>query len=171
MVILGLDASSAVTGWSIIKSNENNEINLIDFGEILLDKFKKKSYPLQYIKVLYDEIEKIIKKYNPELCIVEDIYVFNKLTYKSLSRIRGICEIACLNNDVQKIFAIAPTSARKTVLGEGKGGTKSPAICTILEKRFGKSLATKGFDQSDSILIGIYGAMTYANTKINGPNK
>jgi len=158
MLFLGLDASSAVTGWAIIESNKTVECKLIAFGEIDLSKFKKKSFPLEYIQVLYRELELIIKQYKPSVCYIEDIYAMNKLTYKSLSRIRGVCEVACLNNGINNIEAIASSSARKTVLGEGKGGTKSPAVCTILEKRFKKALATKGYDQSDSVLIAMCGA-------------
>jgi Holliday junction resolvasome RuvABC endonuclease subunit len=165
MVFLGLDASSNITGWSIIEANNKDEATLVAFGEIQLFKYKKKSNPLQYIKVLYDSLTLILAKYNPQVCYIEDIYAMNKLTYKSLSRIRGVCEIACLNAGIQNIFAINSSSARKTVLGEGKGGTKSSAICTILEDRYGMPLATKGFDQCDSILIGICGAKVYAYGK------
>ena len=159
MVLLSLDASSNVTGWSILNLNDKKELQLISFGEIKLSKFKKKSYPLEYIKVLYDSISNIILEYHPEICYIEDIYAINQLTYKSLSRIRGICEIACLNNSIKNIYAIPSSSARKIVLGEGKGGMKSEAICTIMENIFKKSLATPGYDQSDSILIGLCGAI------------
>lgn len=166
MVLLALDASSKVTGWSILQADNANDISLVAFGEIPLNKFKKKANPLQYVKVLYDEISHIILTYSPDLCYIEDIFARNLVTYKSLSRIRGICEIACLNNHIDKIYAVNASSARKVALGEGKGGTKSDAICTILEVRFGKSLATKDFDQSDSILLGICGVkLYYANSK------
>jgi len=171
MVILGLDASSQVTGWSIIDSTDVNNLKLLAFGEIILSKDKKKSNPLQYIKTLYDALTTIMLEFQPEVCYIEDIYAMNKLTYKSLSRIRGVCEVTCLNFGIQKIVAIPSSSARKTVLGEGKGGTKSAAICTILEDRFGRPLATKGFDQSDAILIGICGAKLNGNDKSNRSNK
>ena len=172
MVLLSLDASSSVTGWSIIQANNKDEANLIAHGEIQLKKYKKKSFPLEYIKVLYDCLTSIIKEYKPEIVYLEDIYAINQLTYKSLSRIRGICENACLNNSIKQVYAIAASSARKVVLGEGKGGTKSAQICTIMEDKFKKPLKTIGFDQIDAILIGLYGVKDfYGSTKTNSKRR
>ena len=172
MRVLGLDISSKITGWSIIEKSEDEKINLIAFGEIDLQKFKKKSNPLEYVKILYDSVSNIILAYNPDMCYCEDIFSsFNVLTFKSLSRMRGICELACLNNNIIKIFSSNASAIRKTVLGEGKGGMKSPEICTIMEDMFGVKLATPGLDQSDATLIGLYGVKLNGNPQTNVKRK
>jgi len=158
MVFLGLDASSNVTGWSVIESHGKHDNTLLALGEIHLAKFKRKAFPLEYIQVLYQQLTAIIVVFKPEKCIIEDIYALNKLTYKSLSRIRGVCEIACLNNNIRDVQAISSSSARKAVFGNG--GLNSAMICIILEKRFEKPLATSGFDQSDALVIALSGAIS-----------
>jgi Holliday junction resolvasome RuvABC endonuclease subunit len=63
MVILGIDASSSVTGWSIVDCSSLVNVALIAFGEIELTKFKKKKFPLEYLQVLFLSISDLIKKY------------------------------------------------------------------------------------------------------------
>jgi len=159
MIFLSIDASSKVTGWAIFEAEDQEESKLLAFGEIHLEKFKKKSAPLEYMKVLYNEISKIVLDYKPEVCYIEDIYAFNILTYKSLSKIRGIVEISCLNFGVKEIYALTSSFIRKTILGQGKIGKAE--ICTILEIRLGIPIATVGYDASDAILVGLCGVKIY----------
>lgn len=169
MIFLSIDASSKVTGWAIFEANGPDESNLLAFGEINLEKYKKKSAPLEYIQVLYSEISKIVVAYKPEICYIEDIYAFNTLTYKSLSRIRGVIEVSCLNFGVKEIHALTSSFIRKSVLGQGK--MEKADICTILESRFNKPIATPGYDQSDAILVGLCGVKIHGYGKTNSTVK
>jgi crossover junction endodeoxyribonuclease RuvC len=159
VIVLGLDASSSVTGWSIIEASSIDDVKLIAFGEIHLSKFKKKKFPLEYLMVLFLAIGDIIKKYKPDRAYIEDIFVRNVKTYKSLARIRGVCEIACLVNDILSITELNALILRKVLLGEG--GLEKDQICSILEKRFKTKLATDGYDQSDAVLVSLGGVKDF----------
>jgi crossover junction endodeoxyribonuclease RuvC len=155
MIILGLDASSTCTGWSIIECSSFEDIKLIDCGEIELSKFKKKAFPLEYLIVLFNNIDLIIKKYKPNKVYIEDIFKRNVKTYKSLARIRGVCEIACVLNGIKNVIELNALIIRKAVLGEGD--LEKFQICTIIEKKFKVKLATPGFDQADAVLVSLGG--------------
>jgi crossover junction endodeoxyribonuclease RuvC len=151
MIILGLDVSSACTGWAIIEDE-----TLIAFGEIQLSAFKKKKEPLKWMKILYNEIAVICDKYNPQKVFIEDTFVRNALTIKTLARARGVAEIACLNSGITFIAVRTASHIRKTVLGEGN--LKSEQICSILEDRYSQPIKTKGLDAADAILVALCGS-------------
>jgi crossover junction endodeoxyribonuclease RuvC len=155
MIILGLDASSTCTGWSIIECSSSDNIKLVDFGEIQLTKFKKKPFPLEYLLVLYTAIGLIIKKYKPDKVYIEDIFQRNVKTFKSLARIRGVCEISCIVHGIKNITELNALIIRKAVLGEAT--LEKIDICSIIEKKFNTKLATVGYDQADAVLVALGG--------------
>ena len=165
MNFLALDISSKTTGWAVI--NEKQE--LIDCGEIELEKYKKRGYPLEYIKILYDGVSIIIKKYFPMVIFVENIYHFSAPTTKSLARVRGVCEIAALNNNVKGIKELDASHVRKVVLGNG--GLKKEEVCSIMEERYKINLKTRGFDKSDALLVALCGVIEYGRPTISTKKK
>lgn len=151
MKILALDLSSNITGWCVIENGI-----LITFGQIQLSKYKKKKFPLEYIKILYKEIEEIIKIHNPDKCAIEDTFARNVLTIKSLCRIRGIAEAALINNGVYDITLINAVSARKTAFGNG--AIKSEGCFEKLKILYPdnyEKFYSKGYDMVDAIVLGI----------------
>lgn len=152
MIILGLDVSSSCTGWAIVEG-----ANLIAYGEIALDKFKKKKHPLEWMEILYNEITSICSTHKVEVVFIEDTFnQRNVKTLKVLARARGVAEIACLHSGIKSITLGTPSELRKAALG--KGNLKSEEICSILEDRYSKPIRTKGFDQCDAIVIALAGA-------------
>lgn len=149
MNILGLDLSTKVTGWAVI--NENQEI--IGIGEINLQQYKKPSDRMKYLRVTYNEIELICKKYEPSIVAVENIYLKNVLTLKSLSKLRGVVELAITTCGIKSISEYTPSHIRKIVLE--KGNLDKAEICSILEKRYNMQLATDGYDQSDALMVAL----------------
>lgn len=154
MVILGIDASSKCTGWAIVNSEDQS---LIAFGEIQLSSYKKKKAPLEFLLVLYNGIINLCQMYKPDRVYIEDIYALNMLTMKTLARVRGVVEIACLHQGQTKIMEVKSSHLRKVVLG--KGNLEKQEICSILEKRYSVPIATDEFDQSDAIMVALCGAM------------
>jgi crossover junction endodeoxyribonuclease RuvC len=161
MIFLGLDISSVSTGWSILSASNDKDVDLIAFGEIDLSKYKKKSFPLEYILVLYKELNKILLKYSPEHIYMEDIYLKNVSTIKSLGRMRGICELTCIKNGIKNIGILKTSSIRKNVFG--KGNMKKEEVCAIMEERFKTKIETPGYDASDAIAVALGGIKEYFN--------
>ena len=160
MIFLGLDASSAVTGWAIMEATDKRNIKLIGSGEIKLSTFKKKAFPLEYVLMLHLALSTVIKRYKPEICYIEDIYYRrNQITFKSLARIRGICELACLINNIKLVVALSVSEVRNKVLGSGK--LEKHEVCAIMEQRFNVSLASDGFDKSDAVLMALAGVKEF----------
>lgn len=151
MTILALDLSSTNIGYAIL--NETGD--LLDSGVIALSKFKKKSFPLEYIKIAYNSMSEIIQKNKPDKCIIEATFCRNVKTLKSLAMMRGVAMTSCLNNDLFDISEVFPSEARKKVLGNGS--LTKEEVFEILKKKYGEKIYNKGYDLSDSILVGLTG--------------
>ena len=170
MTILGIDASSANTGWAVIKGDNIKNAEVLAFGEIELTKFKKKKFPLEYVLVLFNSAVDLLQKYKPSHIYLEDIYYArNILTYKSLARMRGIIEAALLTTGFKTIKALSTMTLRDNVLGTGKFDKSQ--VCAILEKRYNITLATEGYDQSDSLLVALGGMLDATNQIVIRPRK
>ena len=68
--ILGIDPGIADTGFGVI-AKEGNKLEFIDTGSIQTSKNKNLSVRLQEI---YNSVDELIKKYNPDLVAVEKLY-------------------------------------------------------------------------------------------------
>lgn len=154
MLILGLDLSSALTGWSIV----DHDKNLIAYGKIELSKYKKKKFPLEWVKVLYNELIKIMAAHKVDEVIIEATFSRNVMTLKSLAKCRGIAEAACVNAGVNNIAEINTLSARKRVFGKGKL-TKEECFEILKSKFPNQDFYNDGLDISDSIVVALAKAM------------
>jgi crossover junction endodeoxyribonuclease RuvC len=153
MITLGLDASSSKSGWAVV--NDTGE--LIACGEIELSKFHTKRKPLEYLLVTYNKIISLCEEYKPDQVCIEEIYHRNVSTFRTLARVRGVIELACIQSGIDTVMALNASHIRKTVLGSGK--LDKVEICSIFEERYSKPLATVGYDQSDAILVALGGAL------------
>jgi crossover junction endodeoxyribonuclease RuvC len=163
MKILGIDASSTCTGWALVEASDVDTITVIEYGEIELSKFKKKSFPLEYVNILFLAMQDLCKRHKPDKVYIEDIYFARSMVtaYKALARMRGVCEAAILSTGLKSLKPLTTMQLRESVLGTGK--FEKAQVCTILEKRHDITLATTGFDQSDALLVALGGVIdTYA---------
>jgi Holliday junction resolvasome RuvABC endonuclease subunit len=152
--LLALDVSSKIIGWSILNDKEK----LLAFGFIDLQKFKKKKFPLEYMCVAYKGITDIIVQHQPTTCIIEATFYRNAITLKSLAKMRGVAEIACLHNGLTDIVEVHASTARKYLFKNGK--IEKEAIYNILRKKYSDAIYNEGYDISDSIVVGLYGVKT-----------
>lgn len=119
MIILGLDISSASTGYAIYNTDHDS---FDGYGVI---KFSgtgknKKTHP-QRLGLFEEKLLEVIEEYSPEYIYIEDIWGGNnKKTYKILALYHGIAyKIAYLHNEKDPIV-YAPSAIRKLVAnGEG----------------------------------------------------
>ena len=116
MIILGIDPGTATTGIGIIKSEKSN-IDLIHYDCILTS---PKESTAQRLKTLYTELEKIIKKYKPDMMAVEDIFFFKNLkTAIKVSQARGVILLAGAQNKLT-ICEYTPLQIKQAVSGYGR---------------------------------------------------
>ena len=146
MRLLSLDQSSHITGWAIFEDEklvEYGKFNLIaeDIGERLWN--------------YRQEIEKLIKKYNPDKVAFEDIQmqgqINNVVTYRILAEIIGVTQEYMV--EIKMPYEIVSSNTWKSKLdikGKQRAEQKKNAQKYILDK-YGKQVTQ---DEADAICLG-----------------
>lgn len=118
MVILGIDPGTATTGFGVIKVKaKGKSMECQTYGAI---KTSPKATAAARLKVLYCELGRIIKKYQPDLLAVENVYFFKNLkTAMPVSQAKGVILLAAAQKNIP-IREITPLQVKMAVVGYGK---------------------------------------------------
>ncbi len=96
ITVLGIDPGFAITGYGIIQK-KRQDLSVLTYGVIKT----KSTEPFdQRLKKLYQELERIIKTYHPEIVAIEELYFTNNAkTAIKVGQARGVVVMtAALNN-------------------------------------------------------------------------
>lgn len=120
MIILGIDPGFAITGCGVIKY-ENNKFVVLDYGAITTESNLVLS---QRLLILYNKLEKVIMKYNPDVVAIEELF-FNKniKTALNVGHGRGVVLLAAAKNN-KKICEYTPLQVKQSVVGYGRAEKK-----------------------------------------------
>jgi len=158
MLILALDISSVGTGFCFIEDGKINGI----YGVIAPDKKLNLGAKLLYFE---QEIKKLIIQYKPDDIIVEDIFCFNKVSFKCLAEYRGVAFKIIYELTGKDPYSVMAVEARKIM---GVGSKKQDAFNGII-----KICNLKGFDFDrdndivDSFCLGLAYDKILSNSVMN----
>lgn len=116
MIILGIDPGIAITGYGIVQC-KGNSFKAIDYGIITTE--ANTPFPKR-LKILYDEMNKVIEKFHPEDLAIEELF-FNKnvKTAIKVGQARGVEILAGINKGL-KIYEYTPLQVKQGVVGYGR---------------------------------------------------
>jgi crossover junction endodeoxyribonuclease RuvC len=115
MVILGIDPGTAITGYGVIRV-ENNAVKWVDCGVITT----RAEAPLQErLAVIYRGIETQLDRYGPDRVAIEQaFYAKNVHTTLLLGHARGVLMLAAHNKGA-RIGEYSPREIKKSITGNG----------------------------------------------------
>jgi len=147
--ILGLDISSASTGYCVFN---NGRLSKSSLGTI--NPNSKLSYG-ERLKYFADELILLLQKHNPDKVIIEDIFRGpNIITFKVLAMFRGVCFYTVFSTIGINPISIMPTAARK--LANVGGITKEDGFKFVKKRyRFQKYKFDTHNDICDAIVLGL----------------
>ena len=152
MIYLGIDPGTATTGVGIIKKNENQkqEFKILEFGVI---ETNKKLSDSARLKVLYDDLVSVIKKYSPKYVGVEKLFFTkNQTTAMTVSQARGVVLLACQQANIP-LLELTPLQVKNTLCGYGKADKKQ--IQSMVQKTFNLKRIPKPDDAADALAIAL----------------
>lgn len=115
MIILGIDPGTIKCGYGIVRKNGNRQ-EALGYGMIHVPGKLGMPDKLAYI---YNEIENIIRQYQPAECAVETaFYGKNIQSALKLGYARGTAIIAAVRGGL-KISEFSPKEVKKSVTGKG----------------------------------------------------
>lgn len=117
-VILGIDPGIADTGFGVIKK-ENNQLKLVDYGCIKTIAGLPHEQRLKQINI---DLNKIIKKYKPDVAAVEKLFFCNNVkTALTVGEARGVIMLTLCQNNLL-IHEYTPLQVKQAVSAYGKAG-------------------------------------------------
>lgn len=120
IVILGIDPGLADTGFGIIKK-QGNKLEIIDYGCI---KTKAKTPTETRLMEIFQSLEKIIKKYNPEIIAIEQLFFCkNVKTALAVGQARGVIILTAGTNNLT-VAEFTPLQIKQALTGYGKASKK-----------------------------------------------
>ena len=121
MIILGIDPGSVIVGYSIVKREKGRDLEVLDFGCIITDKFSTTGERLNKI---YKETENLIKKYKPEMLSIETLFFFKNLkTVMPVSQTRGVILLAAAQKKMP-VCEFTPLQMKMAIAGYGRAEKK-----------------------------------------------
>ena len=156
MTILGIDPGTAITGYGLVKLDENKMIKCVSYGCIRTESTK---IPSERLKILYNKLSQLIKKYKPDIMVIEKIYFFKNLkTAMPVSEAKGVLLLAAAKKKLP-IVQITPLQAKMAMTGYGRANKKQ------IQKSVQKFLKLDKTPSPDDAADALALAITYLNSK------
>jgi len=111
-MIMGIDPGLNNVGWAILK----DEDTLVEYGCIE----NKVGEVFEKLGVIYEEIERLIRKHNVKTLAIEDLFFAkNKKSALKVAEAMGAIKVAGVNNGVQ-VKEYTPLQVKMAVVGYGR---------------------------------------------------
>jgi crossover junction endodeoxyribonuclease RuvC len=147
MIIIGVDPGTIITGFGIIKY-EKNQLSYIHSG--IIQTPKTKEIPPR-LEVIYNELDRIIKLYNPSSFAIETaFYNKNIQAVLKIGYVRGVSLLVAQHNNLE-IGEYSPREIKKSVVGNG--GASKEQVQFMIKKLMSLKEDFSKFDESDALAI------------------
>lgn len=115
--ILGIDPGIADTGYGIIQKDESGNLLCIDYGSI---KTMAKTGMPERLEIINKELNRIIKKYNPNLIAIEQLFFCNNAkTAIVVGQARGVAILTARQNKIS-VTEFTPLQVKQAVSAYGR---------------------------------------------------
>lgn len=115
-IILGIDPGLATTGYGII-IKKNNNLSVINCGVISTE---AKLQFAQRLEKIHQELNKIIKKYKPDVISIEELFFAkNVKTALLVGQARGVVMLTAMRAKVE-IYEYTPLQVKQALTGYGR---------------------------------------------------
>lgn len=160
MVILGIDPGIGRFGWGIIK-NTNNKPVIVDCGCI---ETEVNGEAQDRLLIIGRELEKIIKKYQPDTVSIEDLFFgANSKTALLVGQARGVALFTAAKNDLS-ITSYTPLQVKIALTGYGRA--EKSQISSMVKVILGLEKMPKLDDTTDALAIALTHAFSYKIGKL-----
>ncbi|MEK7608977.1 MAG: crossover junction endodeoxyribonuclease RuvC [Patescibacteria group bacterium] len=156
MVILGVDPGTNRAGYGLIKK-EGGSLSLLAYGCVEVEANSDRNKGLV---ILYDSFVKIIKKYKPEVLVIEKLFFFkNAKTITQVSEARGVIILAGLKSGLE-IREFTPLQIKQAVSAYGRANKQA------VQKMVRLILSLDKDPQPDDAADALAAAICCANSRI-----
>ena len=159
MIILGIDPGIADTGFGVIDKSDNQKLICLDYGSI------KTAAGLDLalrLKILHEELKKVIKKYQPSLMATEELFFCNNAkTALVVGQARGVILLTAELCQVT-LMEFTPLQVKQAVSSYGRAEKKQ--VQKMVKLLLNLHELPQPDDAADALAIAICAASTTRNT-------
>lgn len=120
MIILGIDPGTASTGFGVVEKSKKGLCSL-GYGYI---KTSPDSLPQERLNQIFNELNKLIKKYKPDVLVVEKLFFFkNAKTAIPVSQAKGVVLLAAVKKKIP-VYEFTPLQVKMAITGYGRAQKK-----------------------------------------------
>ncbi len=150
MIVLGLDPGIALTGYGIVREEENGEIVSLDYGVIATPSH---SNEMERLLTLYQRLFSLILLHQPDSSAVEKLFFQkNTRTAMAVGQARGVVLLTLAQQGV-RVYEYAPVEIKQALTGYGLADKKQ--IQMMVKMRLGLEELPKPDDAADALAIAI----------------
>lgn len=151
MFILGVDLGLTVCGYCICKI-EKGKLIFIKDSQI---KTPSKLPVVKRLSIIFDNLEKEIKKYSPRVIVMEKLYSHYRhpTTLGILGQVKGVISLLAYKKGLE-VIEHSPTLARKSFLGTGSGN--SSRVRKMAENLTGKKFISSHSADAYSLIVAFF---------------
>lgn len=149
-IILGIDPGLAITGYGLIRVNQQNEYHCIEHGVIT----SKSGQPdPQRLQILFDQLSQLIHHHQPDASAVENLFFQkNVKTAFSVGQARGVALLALAQANLP-ISEYNPNQVKQTVCGYGNASKIQ--VQKMVQTLLGLKELPKPDDAADALAVAI----------------
>ncbi len=150
MLVLGIDPGTAITGYGIIREDDDGKLVAVDFGVITTPA----GMPLpERLSIIYNELNVVIKRHKPQTSAVEKIFFSkNVKTAISVGQARGVVLLSLEQAGIQ-IANYTPNEIKQSVTGYG--GADKRQIQEMVRILLDLEEIPKPDDAADALAVAI----------------
>ncbi len=160
MIILGIDPGTASTGFGVIKSRKlktkKQVFECLDYG--VIKTFPSFTAP-ERLRTLNNELNKLIKKYRPEVLVMESLFFFRNLkTAIPVSQAGGVILLTAAKKNIP-VHQFTPLQVKLVISNFGWSEKK------VVHKKIKTILKLKEIPKSDDAADALAIALTFCLQK------
>jgi crossover junction endodeoxyribonuclease RuvC len=150
MLAIGIDPGTAITGYGVLKEEEDGSLTVIDYG--VIETSARDSMPRRLVQ-LYKELKKIIDLHQPQSGAVEKLFFArNVRTALSVGQARGIALLALAEAGVD-ISEYSPNEVKQAVAGYG--GADKHQVQSMVQALLELDQIPQPDDAADALAVAI----------------
>ena len=121
MLAIGIDPGTAITGYGLIREEQDGSLTVIGYG--VIETSSNDSMPQRLVQ-LYQQLKSIIERHNPQSGAVEKLFFArNVRTALSVGQARGVALLALAEAGVE-LSEYSPNEVKQAVAGYGGADKK-----------------------------------------------
>ena len=149
VIILGIDPGTAITGWGVIKETKQGT-EMVAYGCIETSKDKS---DVQRLKETANDLETIIKEYQPDEMAIEELFFFKNLkTAIKVAQSRGVLMYVTTQNKVS-VDEYTPLQIKQALTGYGRADKRQMQL--MVQSILKLKEVPKPDDAADALAVAI----------------